>query len=103
MSLAQSLLQLAQQSGAKDLPVCEKAVVDASVEQRSMVNALLETGQVDEKVLLTNWGVTWIACLGWGNSAYPCAVTGEVSCEDRVTASSFACHPCGGGAARLMF
>jgi len=34
MSLAQSLLQLAQQSGAKDLPVCEKAVVDASVEQR---------------------------------------------------------------------
>ncbi len=31
MSLAQSLLQLAQQSGAKALPVCEKAVVDAAV------------------------------------------------------------------------
>ncbi len=56
MSLAQSLLQLAQQSGAKDLPVCEKAVVDASVEQRSMVNALLETGQVDEKVFAHKLG-----------------------------------------------
>jgi general secretion pathway protein E len=56
MSLAQSLLQLAQQSGAKDLPVCEKAVEDAAVEQRSMVNALLETGQVDEKVFAHKLG-----------------------------------------------
>ena len=56
MSLVQSLVELAQQSGAKDLPVCEKAVVDASTEQRSMVNALLETGQVDEKVFAHKLG-----------------------------------------------
>lgn len=56
MSLVQSLVELAQQSGAKDLPVCEKAVVDASTEQRSMVNALLETGQVDEKVFTHKLG-----------------------------------------------
>ncbi|NBR72304.1 MAG: type II/IV secretion system protein, partial [Proteobacteria bacterium] len=56
MSLAESLLELAQQSGAKDLPVCEKAVADASVEQRSMVNALLETGQVDEKIFAHKLG-----------------------------------------------
>jgi len=130
MSLAQSLLQLAQQSGAKDLPVCEKAVVDASVEQRSMVNALLETGQVDEKVFAHKLGeslglpvwegeippipaplrekfparIALRPCLGRGNSAYPCAFTGEVSCEDCVTASPFTCHRCGwGGTARLMF
>jgi hypothetical protein len=56
MSLAESLVELAQQSGAKDLPVCEKAVADASVEQRSMVNALLETGQVDEKIFAHKLG-----------------------------------------------
>jgi hypothetical protein len=56
MSLAESLVELAQQSGAKDLPVCEKAVADASIEQRSMVNALLETGQVDEKIFAHKLG-----------------------------------------------
>ena len=56
MSLAESLVELAQQSGAKDLPVCEKALADASAEQRSMVNALLETGQVDEKVFAHKLG-----------------------------------------------
>jgi len=56
MSLTRTLVELAEQSGAKDLPVCEKAVVEASVEQKSMVNALLETGQVDEKIFAQKLG-----------------------------------------------
>ena len=70
MSLVQSLVELAQQSGAKDLPVCEKAVVDASTEQRSMVNALLETGQVDEKVFAHKLGES-LGLPGWEGEIPP--------------------------------
>ena len=58
MSLPEALVELAEQSGAKDLVACQKAVQEASQEQRSMVNALLETGQVDEKVFAQKLGET---------------------------------------------
>ena len=56
MSLPEALVELAEQSGAKDLVACQKAVQEASQEQRSMVNALLDTGQVDEKVFAEKLG-----------------------------------------------
>ena len=56
MSLTTALLDLAKQAGAKDMPTCTKAMAEAAVEQRSMVNALLETGQVDEKVFAQKLG-----------------------------------------------
>ena len=56
MNLRQTLVQLAEQSGAKDLAACEQAVTAAATDQRSMVNALLDTGQVDEKVFAQKLG-----------------------------------------------
>ncbi len=56
MSLSTALLDLAKQAGAKDMPTCTKAMAEAAVEQRSMVNALLETGQVDEKIFAQKLG-----------------------------------------------
>ena len=56
MNLRQTLVELAEQSGAKDLPVCEQAVTAAGSDQRSMVSALLDTGQVDEKVFAQKLG-----------------------------------------------
>ena len=56
MNLRQALVQLAEQAGAKDLPACEQAVEAAATDQRSMVNALLDTGQVDEKVFAQKLG-----------------------------------------------
>lgn len=58
MNLRQTLVKLAEQSGAKDLPACEQAVTAAASDQRSMVNALLDTGQVDEKVFAQKLGET---------------------------------------------
>jgi len=58
MNLRKTLIELAEQSGAKDLPACEQAVVAAASDQRSMVNALLDTGQVDEKVFAQKLGET---------------------------------------------
>ena len=56
MSLTAALLDLAKQAGAKDMPICTKAMAEAAGEQRSMVNALLETGQVDEKLFAQKLG-----------------------------------------------
>jgi general secretion pathway protein E/type IV pilus assembly protein PilB len=56
MNLRQTLVQLAEQSGAKDLPACEQAVAAAATDQRSMISALLDTGQVDEKVFAQKLG-----------------------------------------------
>ncbi|MFM8654966.1 MAG: hypothetical protein ACKODZ_09625, partial [Verrucomicrobiota bacterium] len=56
MNLRKTLIELAEQSGAKDLPACELAVTAAATDQRSMVNALLDTGQVDEKVFAQKLG-----------------------------------------------
>ena len=58
MNLRRTLVELAEQSGAKDLPVCEQAVVAAATDQRSMINALLDTGQVDEKLFAQKLGET---------------------------------------------
>ena len=58
MNLRQTLVELAEQSGAKDLPACEQAVVAAASDQRSMISALLDTGQVDEKIFAQKLGET---------------------------------------------
>lgn len=104
MSLAQSLLQLAQQSGAKDLPVCEKAVVDASVEQRSMVNALLETGQVDEKVFAHKLGES-LGLPVWDGEIPPIPAPLREKFPARIALRHrlLPVTPAEGGAARLMF
>ena len=103
MSLAQSLLQLAQQSGAKDLPVCEKAVVDASAEQRSMVNALLETGQVDENVFAHKLGES-LGLPVWEGEIPPIPAPLREKFPARIlTASPLPRHRCGwGGPARFV-
>ena len=58
MSLPDTLVELAAESGAKDLALCQKAVREAALDQRSMVFALLETGQVDEKIFAQKLGET---------------------------------------------
>ena len=58
MSLPDTLVGLAAESGAKDLALCQKAVREAAQDQRSMVFALLETGQVDEKIFALKLGET---------------------------------------------
>ena len=58
MNLRQTLMRLAEQSGAKDIPVCEQALGTAASDQRSMISALLDTGQVDEKVFAQKLGET---------------------------------------------
>ncbi|MEY5062939.1 MAG: hypothetical protein RLZZ112_903 [Verrucomicrobiota bacterium] len=56
MNLGETLVQLAEQAGAKDLVACSRAVQDASQAQKPLVTALLETGQVDEKIFTRKLG-----------------------------------------------
>lgn len=56
IQLRQTLVQLAEQAGAKDLTACSRAVQEASQIQKPVVTALLETGQIDEKLFARKLG-----------------------------------------------
>ena len=56
MNLGERLVQLAEEAGAKDLVSCSQAVREASQSQKPVVTALLETGQVDEKIFARKLG-----------------------------------------------
>ena len=56
MSLGKTLVHIAEQAGAKDLVACARAVEEAAQAQKPVVTALLEIGQVDEKVFTRKLG-----------------------------------------------